>query len=194
MWRNKMTNTKIDVNNKNNEKVEKKQSKKLKRPTLPVVVNTHPTCSYFGMFETLDGKQLLHINVKLLEDPSLRFHALETILHEGRHAYQYNIIKNKKIRFYEFKKKRWKRNYSGYITSTEDPLFYSMQPIERDAQKYAIKQMSKFKRKFKHEKDFYITLQRMIDRYNNTEKSLKEKHGIFYNAKLNRKIRKKVDF
>ena len=121
------------------EKVEKKQAKKLHRPVLPVVVNTSPDCPYFGMFETnRKDKQILHINLKLLTEPALRFHALETILHEGRHAYQYNVISKKKVRFFEFRKKKWKQNYAGYISSREDHLFYTVQPIERDAQKYAI--------------------------------------------------------
>ena len=143
------------------------------------------------MFENSLGKQLLHINIKLLSDPSLRFHALETVLHEGRHAYQYNLISNNKIRFYEFRKKRWKQNYAGYITSAEDNLFYSMQPIERDAQRYAIKKMYKMKRRFKNEDAYHTTLEAMINRYTYTEKQLKEKHGLFYNFKLNRKIKKK---
>lgn len=175
------------------ERVEKKQAKKLHRPILPVVVNTSPTCPYYGMFENNHGNQILHINLKLLNTPSLRFHALETILHEGRHAYQYNIIKNKKIRFFEFKKKRWKQNYSGYITSNEDELFYSMQPIERDAQRYAIKKMEKLRFKFRNERDYFLTMEAMKNRYIETEKQLKEKHGIFYNYKLKKKIKKKSD-
>lgn len=175
------------------ERVEKKQAKKLRRPVLPVVVNTSSSCPYYGMFENNRDKQVLHINLKLLTNPSLRFHALETILHEGRHAYQYNIIKNKKIHFFDFKKKRWKQNYSGYITSSEDELFYSMQPIERDAQKYAIKRMEKLRFKFRNERDYFSTMEIMKNRYSETEKQLKEKHGIFYNHKLNRKIKKKSD-
>ena len=173
------------------EKIEKIQAKKLHRPVLPVVVNTDPNCPYYGMFENNHKKQVLHINLKLITDPSLRFHALETILHEGRHAYQYNIINHKKVRFYEFRKKRWKQNYSGYITSAEDKLFYSMQPIERDAQRYAIKKMEKHKFRFRNEDDYYSTMDTMKARYNETERQLREQHGLFYNVKLNRKIKKK---
>lgn len=176
------------------EKVEKKQAKKLHRPVLPVVVNTHPDCPYFGMFETSKKKKILHINVKLLTDVNLRFHALETILHEGRHAYQHSVINGRKLRFFELKKKKWKQNYSGYITSSEDKLFYSMQPIERDAQKYAIKKMEKLKFRFRHEDDFFLTLERMKNRMTNTEKELREKHGLFYNHKVSRKIRKKSGY
>ena len=175
------------------EKIEKKQAKKLHRPILPVVVNTNPDCTYFGMFETSNDKQLLHINIKLLTDPSKRFHALETIWHEGRHAYQYNIISNKRLGIFAFRKKRWKQNYSGYISSVEDKLIYSMQPIERDAQKYAIKKMEKMHKRFKNEDDYWNTLQIMKFRYDETERQLKERHGIFYNLAIRRKIKKKVN-
>ena len=175
------------------EKVEKKQAKKLKRPILPVVVNTSPNCPYFGMFESNNGKQILHINLRLLNEPHLRFHALETILHEGRHAYQYNLINKRKIRFFEFRKKRWLDNYSGYISSNEDKLFYSMQPIERDAQKYAIKKMEKMHHRFKDEEDYHLTLELMKKRFDKTEEELRAKHGLFYRAKLRRKIKSKLD-
>ena len=173
------------------ERVEAKQAKKLRRPVLPVVVNIDPNCPYFGMFENSANRQILHINIKLLSEPALRFHALETVLHEGRHAYQYNIIKNNKIRFFEFKKKKWRQNYAGYISSAEDKLFYGMQPIERDAQRYSIKKLEKMKFRFKNEDDYYTTLETMTYRYSETEKQLKEQHGIFYGRKINNKIKKK---
>lgn len=174
------------------EKVEKKQAKKLERPVLPVVVNTDPNWHCYGMFENGHGRQLLHISIKLLTDPALRFHALETILHEGRHAYQFNIINKKKLGLFDFKKKRWKQNYSGYISSREDKLIYSMQPIERDAQKYAIKQMDKLYGKFKNERDYHNTLKSMIYRYEETEKQVREKHGLFYKLKILNKIKNKT--
>lgn len=172
------------------EKIEKKQAKKLSRPTLPVVVNTSPDCPYFGMFEaTAKGKQILHINIRLLREPHLRFHALETIFHEGRHAFQYNIIHKRKPRIFEFRKKRWLENYAGYISSSEDQLFYGAQPIERDAQKYAIKRLEKLHRRFRNEDDYHRTLEIMKDRYESTNAELREKHGIFYRSKLKRRIR-----
>ena len=172
------------------EKVEKKQAKKLNRPTLPVIVNTSPDCSYYGMFEACaNGKQILHINVRLLKEPHLRFHALETIFHEGRHAFQYNAIHKRKPRAFEFRKKRWIENYAGYINSSEDHLFYGAQPIERDAQRYAIKRLERMYRRFQNEDDYHETLEQMKYRYENTDAELREKHGLFYRFKLKKNIR-----
>lgn len=173
------------------EKIEKKQSKKLKRPSLPIVINTNPDWHCFGMFENKNGKKLLYLSINLLQRPELRFHALETVIHEGRHAYQHHLINKKKLGLFNFKGKRWKRNYMGYISSKEDSAIYSMQPIERDAQKYAIKEMSKLKGKFKNERDYHITIENMVSRYENSERELKDRHGIFYKFAINKKIKNK---
>lgn len=173
------------------EKVEKKQAKKLRRPALPIVINTDPNWHCFGMFENRKGKKLLHLSINLLSKEELRFHALETIIHEGRHAYQHHVISKKKLNFFNFKEKRWKRNYMGYVSSKEDSAIYSMQPIELDAQKYAIKMMNKFKGKFKNERDYHITVENMVNRLESSEQELKNRHGLFYRSAINRKIRKK---
>lgn len=172
------------------EKIEKKYAKKLKRPMLPIVINIDPGWESLGMFENKKNKKLLHISINLIKKPELRFHALETILHEGRHAYQHHLIYKSKLGFFAFKEKRWKKNYSGYIKSSDDPLFYSMQPIERDAQKFAIKEMRKMRYRFNKERDYHITMEHMINRYEDSERELKERHGLFYKVALNRKIKK----
>lgn len=173
------------------EKIEKKQAKKLHRQVLPIVINTDPNWYCFGMFENKGGKKLLHLSINLLTKPELRFHALETVIHEGRHAYQHFVINKKKLGLFNFKEKKWKRNYGGYISSKEDSAIYSMQPIERDAQKYAIKELSKLKGKFKNERDYKITLENMIYRYEDSERELKNRHGIFYKLAINKKIKNK---
>jgi len=68
-----------------------------------------------------------------------------------------------------------------------------MQPIERDAQKYAIKKMEKMRHRFKDEEDYHLTLELMKNRFDKTEEELREKHGLFYRAKLRRKIKNKLD-
>ncbi len=174
------------------EKIEKKQSKKLKRPTLPVIINSNEDWKCYGSFQvTSDGKQTLVLSINIIDDVSLRYHALETILHEGRHAYQYNQITKKKIGFFNFRAKKWKENYSGYISSAEDRTVYNLQPVERDAQKYAIKFMEGFRRKFKNEADYHNTMKLMIYRYEQTVIQAKNEMGLFYRSKLNKKIKDK---
>lgn len=177
------------------EQVEQKQAKKLNRPTLPVIINSNPNWHCYGMFEVdQTGKKSLFLSINLINDPALRYHALETIFHEGRHAYQYEQITQKKIGFFNFKAKRWKENYSGYITSGEDKTIYSLQPVERDAQKYAIDRMEAFSFKFRNEADYQDTMNQMIYRYEKTIEDAKKELGIFYKSKMYKKINKKSKY
>lgn len=173
------------------EKVEQKQAKRLNRHPLPVIMKTDATWNCYGMFAVENGKQLLYLNIRLITEPHLRFHALETIMHEGRHAYQYKLASSTDIGFFDFRAKKWKQNYGGYINSNEDRLFYSMQPIERDAQKYAIRQLSSMKFRFGGEEDYQNTLRSMVFRYEETVKQLKEEKGLFFRQKMYKKIRQK---
>lgn len=172
--------------------VEEKQSKKLKREKLPVVINANPNWGSYGMFEVdASGKKTLYLSINLINDVSLRYHALETIFHEGRHAYQYEQITKKKIGFFNFKAKRWRDNYSGYITSKEDRTIYSLQPVERDAQKYAIDRMEDFSFKFRNEADYQETMNQMIYRYEKTIENAKKEYGLFYKSKMYKRIKNK---
>ena len=174
------------------EKVEAKQAKKLGRSELPVVINHDPNWHCYGMFEVdSSGRKLLYLSINLIDNPRLRYHALETILHEGRHAYQYEQISKKKISPFNFKAKKWRDNYSGYITSREDRTLYSIQPIERDAQKYAIKEMEKFSFKFRNEEDYQTTMRSMLYRFEESERQAKRELGFFYKMKMNRRIKDK---
>ncbi len=174
------------------ELIEEKQSKKLKREKLPVVINANPNWGSYGMFEVdASGKKTLYLSINLINDVSLRYHALETIFHEGRHAYQYEQITKKKIGFFNFKAKRWRDNYSGYVTSKEDRTIYSLQPVERDAQKYAIDRMEDFSFKFRNEADYQETMNQMIYRYEQTLENAKKEYGLFYKSKMYKKIKNK---
>lgn len=174
------------------EKIEEKQAKKLGRKQLPVVINHDPNWHCYGSFEVDNtGRRILYLSINLIENPNLRYHALETILHEGRHAYQYEQISKKHISPFNFKAKKWRANYSGYISSREDKTIYSMQPIERDAQKYAINQMEKHSFKFRNEEDYQATMRSMIYRYEESERQAKRELGIFYKHKMNKKIKNK---
>ena len=53
--------------------------------------------------------------------------------------------------------------------------------------------MEKQKFRYRNEDDYFSTMETMKDRFVDTEKQLKEQHGIFYNIKLNKKIKKKLN-
>lgn len=82
--------------------------------------------------------------------------SLKNVLHEGRHAYQWDCVK-KPQNHPEIDPKQieeWKTNFDNYISasSAEDKMQYYMQPVEKDARGYAdaeIEQYSKYQSRSK---------------------------------------------
>lgn len=173
--------------------LEDKLAKKNHRESIPVVVYERSDWNCFGMFSVSKSKKMIYVNENLLIDPSLRFHALETIIHEGRHATQYVAITEKKLHWWNIKEKRWKVNFSGYVSSSEDSVLYNNQEVERDAQRYTIHMLEKLERKYAHEDDFYKTVNRNIHRYEKADQDARKKYGFFYKSKMRKKIDKRAD-
>ena len=119
-----------------------------------------------------------------------QFVALETLYHEFRHSYQKHIIETN-TSFCNFKVKKWKRNYLGYISATKSDFeIYNIQPIEKDAKNFAYKKLKKHKFRFRKEPNYLTHLTTLKENINNSEKEAKQKYGIFYKIKLHMKIRK----
>jgi len=171
--------------------LEKKLAKQEKRPALPVVIHENSNWGCYGMFVARGEDRKIYVHENLLIDPSMRFHALETIIHEGRHAEQYDKVTRDELKWYEFKAKRWRDNWQGYFSSAEDSTMYNNQEIERDAQKFTINKLKRLAFKYRNERDFAYTLQANINRYENAELSAVKKYGIFHRYKINRKVRRK---
>ena len=174
--------------------LEKKMAKKQSRPEVKVEVYPDPDWPSLGMFEVKGGKQTLFINEKLIWNPQLRFFAMETIIHEGRHAYQYYVITNKKINWYNFKEKRWKANWEGYIPSSESEAAYNIQAVERDAQSFTLKMLKKLSYKYRHEQAFRVTLRANQDRFDQSEFDARRAFGRFYKQKINKTIKERSTY
>lgn len=147
----------------------------------------------FGVFTTIGNTKKIILNENLIYEPRYRFHALETIAHETRHAYQYSVV-DRDLRWYEFRAKKWKRNWGGYFSSTTDNLMYNNQSVERDAQKYSIKILKKFKGKYAHEEDYIRTLEAVEYRYNQADLDARKKYGIFYKQKIEKNVKNNSRF
>ncbi|MBQ8425264.1 MAG: hypothetical protein IJX17_04515 [Clostridia bacterium] len=143
----------------------------------------------FGAFTTNGGTQKIIINENLLHEQRYRFHALETIAHETRHAYQYSLI-SRDLKWYEFTAKKWKRNWFGYFSSSTDNLMYNNQSVERDAQKYSLKILKKYRGKYNGEKDYRDTYDAVLYRYEQADINARKEYGIFYKQKIERNIKK----
>ena len=172
--------------------LEKKLAKEQGRKPIDVIIHENPNWHCYGMFTAKgNGEKKLLIHEDLLLDQRLRFHALETIIHEGRHAMQYEKVFGKNLKWYEFKYKRWRDNWQGYFSSAEDSTIYNNQEIERDAQSYTIKKLQKLARKYRNERDFAFTLQANINRYEKAEEQATKKYGPFARWRINRKVKRK---
>ncbi|MBQ7453054.1 MAG: hypothetical protein IJS68_02165 [Clostridia bacterium] len=165
-------------------------ARKTHREIVPVIVNNTFPDTLLGAFQTRGRTKAIFINPILLTEHSLRFHALETIIHEGRHAYQCMVIKGK-ISPLNFKAKEWKRNYSGYFSANEDKTLYSYQSIERDAQRFTIKMLKRLAFKYRNEEAFAQTLENNIARYEQAELDARKEFGLFYKHKINKRIKQK---
>ena len=85
------------------------------------------------------------------------------------------------------KEYRWKKTFDGYVNikaSGDTFSYYAMQDVERDADKYALKQLKKLRLKFLFSKDFKRTLKYRIKDYKETVKQAKKELGFFYRFKV----------
>lgn len=89
------------------------------------------------------GMRDITINTEQLMEQSqygndYRVH-LDTVLHEGRHAYQHQAVMGEIIHAEPEQVKAWADNMAPghYITFERNPRAYAAQPIERDAREFA---------------------------------------------------------
>ena len=86
-----------------------------------------------------NGDGYLHLNMKYIADPTLKEDALNTLLHEARHAYQKAVISVPDK--YDIDRNMvdvWKNNFDNYLSADKFGYFrYYMQPVEVDARDFA---------------------------------------------------------
>ena len=176
------------------QKLENIQAKKLGRPACKVIARTweeNPNMN--GQFSS--GNNTIELNTKFIMENNMRFFGMATLFHEGRHAYQnYLCYGGKKVRRFS-KAYKWKKNFQGYVNGENDKYsFYSMQPIERDANKYAIIRLKNFRHRFRKDKIFKATLERKIEEFADVKDLAKKELGMFYKLRValrNRKERRR---
>ncbi len=175
------------------QKLENIQAKKMKRPAYTVVAANWEDENLNG--QCTNDKQIIQLNSKFVFNSSLRFLGMATLFHEGRHAFQHHVcFGKKKVRRFT-KAYKWRNNFLGYVNGENDKYsFYSMQPIERDANKYAIIRMKKFRHRFRREPLFNQALMEKVEDFANTKDLAKKELGMFYKLRValrNNKERRK---
>ena len=71
---------------------------------------------------------------------------------------------------------------------------YNNQSIERDAQKYSLKILKKYRGKYEKEEDFKNTYDAVAYRYDQAEIDAKKKYGFFYKHKIEKNIKDRSNY
>lgn len=108
-------------------------------PTLIIGPEENPTPGLVtgGYFQA--ETNTIWINEDFFENGFIgRDDAVHTLLHEMRHAYQYDVINNPdNYKYDEETINQWKNDYYGYISAEDDFDAYDNQAIETDADDFA---------------------------------------------------------
>jgi len=139
------------------QEVECRMARRQGRPACPITAVQMPANS-MGAYDG-DG---ITLNASLLKSPRTLFGkirpyggiaALETVIHEGRHAFQRAAICGKTTAKVPDKLRRaWLVNTMGYMNGNGPAgfAFYAFQPMERDARSFAAREMSAIYRCIMH--------------------------------------------
>ena len=171
------------------QKMEKIMARKMDRPVYEVLPrdfgdNTNGLCNY-------DNK-IIYINKIFFEEDYLQFYGLATLFHEGRHAQQNYIVNSKQKHFKLSKAYKWQENMQNYVSYNGNGKYsyYSMQEVERDANKFAINRLKKLKFWFRYDNLYYKTLELKIKQFQEVKDIAKKELGLFYRFKLKHRQKK----
>ena len=167
------------------QKLEIIQARKLHRPVAQVV--------FREMDEHLKGqfvpeRNIIFMNKMFIQEDGLRFDGMFTLFHEGRHAFQHNVCFSGEEHGIFSKARKWQKNFSGYINGTNDEYsFYSMQPVERDANKYALSRLKSFKYRFIDDRYYNATVSYEEKCFDEDKFRAKDELGFFYKHKIQKR-------
>ena len=170
------------------QKLEKIQSKILERPQCKVyAMDMDPTMNGHYDHDT----RTIYLNSEFLYEPNLRYLGMATLFHEGRHAFQYYSCFEKNIFFKWSKAYKWKKNFQGYENAKYNKFsFYSMQPVELDAKRYAIKRLRAFSRRF-NSFTFKKTMEILEQELDKERSQARKELGLFYGYKVRKNNERK---
>lgn len=84
------------------------------------------------------GDGYLYLNADVLKDTKKLPDALDTIFHEGRHAFQRKAVENPNLCSVQREQAAiWEKNFANYIRYEKNPRGYALQPVETDARYFA---------------------------------------------------------
>lgn len=142
--------------------VEQTQARIEHRNAMTVELEDMPM-DYFGYQDSNNNRIVLNRAHILSDNPYLHRESIDTIVHEGRHAYQHYNVEVRTIHESEAEVESWRQNFSdseygyyqsrgqkiyipledGSVEEMSDRRLYEYQPVETDARNFASDVMSK---------------------------------------------------
>lgn len=142
--------------------VEQTQARIEHRDAMTVELEDMPM-NYFGYQDSNNNRIVLNRSHILSDNPFLHRESIDTIVHEGRHAYQHYNVEVRTVHESDAEVESWRQNFSnseygyyqsrgqkiyipledGSIEEMSDRRLYEYQPVEIDARNFASDVMSK---------------------------------------------------
>ena len=120
------------------QKVEEYEAKKTHRPTASFQAKDGMPLASRGYYSPSSNSITQNYQYTMANSSEA---SLKNVLHEGRHAYQWDCVNNPQNHPEVDSKQieEWKNNFDNYISASnaEDIMEYYMQPVEQDARGYA---------------------------------------------------------
>ena len=150
-------------------------------------------CGYYD--NDNPGKLFVNQNYIDTKMPCDQYDAMNTVIHEGRHAYQYDCIEGK-IRHSERKEtvSMWEKNAEIYHKPSDNFSSYRFQPMEADANNFADAKMESFDQKFGKDSNYRDYIDSIIDEKQKNIATAQRHYGPDYQQVIEDNISRDYDW
>ena len=174
------------------QKLENTMAASQNRPARIVIAENMPKKNIAGYYSAYDPSKIA-INKRLIMQDDRRYNNCDTIIHEGRHAFQDDCIYGRAYigNIDDVNKiSDWRKNFEEYHDPEEKnyDVKYRFQPVEKDAYDYANKEFDKITSNVK-DRDLY-NYKNIRDRENNYYRL---KAGQVYGKNYEEKIKNEIN-
>lgn len=167
------------------QELENDYAKKQGRPENPAILE-FKNLDYAGVYYADNNTMQISNKMLVSGNSSKRYEVIDTVIHEGRHAYQAYSIHHPGTHPDQEEEAKWRDNELYYITPNPDVYKYVFQARERDAYGYAAKEMGRIFKDMPDEAPLYSQYEQCIDKF-------MEKTAVDAEANLGKDYLQKID-
>ncbi|WP_371367072.1 hypothetical protein SRRS_11820 [Sporomusa rhizae] len=119
-----------------------------------------------GSFNPISNTLKINNEILVSGDSGKRYQVIDTVIHEGRHAYQSYAIEHPGKHPNKIEEEKWRENDLGYIKADPQNLYkYRFQALERDAYDYTTSEMGNIFKAMPGEEGIYIQYEQIMEDY-----------------------------